>query len=133
MSKRAGIFAAVIGLAAITQVAMPAGQLFVQFCRHDEAASPEDRGRRAQAMTLARAINTSQAEAVKRTGQYQNRAGLGALPAVPLGFELSLYADSNGYMFALKDSTDPCRFAVFSDTAGLLYEQSAIKAPIIAQ
>ncbi len=53
-----------------------------------------------------------------------------SLPALPREFEL---ADASGYMFGLKGTQDPCWFAVFSDQRGLLYEESALNAPVIAQ
>jgi hypothetical protein len=113
---------------------MPADQLSrAVSCRHDKAATPEDRDRRAKALTLARAINAAEADQVQRTRQYQPLTNLHDLPAVPSGFRLNLYADRSGYIFAIKDTLDPCLFAVFSDTGGLLYEQSARSAPVIAQ
>ncbi|MDQ3488977.1 MAG: hypothetical protein M3468_14770, partial [Acidobacteriota bacterium] len=74
-----------------------------------------------------------QSASVRRTGQYQPLAKLADLPALPREFELNLFADASGYMFALKDTQDPCWFAVFSDQRGLLYEKSALNAPVIAQ
>ena len=102
-------------------------------CLHDQNASETDRTRRAQALTLAKAIHTAEADAVRRTRQYQPLASLGSLPAVPAGFALKLFADRDDYVFALKDTRDPCRYAVFSDSAGLLYEKSARPAPVIAR
>jgi len=84
-------------------------------------------------VTLAKAINTAQASLVQRTQQYHPVESLGNLPAVPAGFELNLFADRSGYMFALKDTQDPCWFAVFSDNRGLVYEKSALDAPAVAQ
>lgn len=102
-------------------------------CRHDQTATQEDRTRRAQAVTLAKAINAAEAELVRRTREYQPLANLRNLPAVPSGFKLNLYADRDGCIFAIKDTLDTCHFAVFSDSAGLLYEKTALSAPVIAQ
>jgi hypothetical protein len=102
-------------------------------CRHDQRSTAEDRTRRTQALALAKAINAAQARVVRQTRRYQPLANLGSLPEVPRGFRLNLYADGEGYIFALKDTLDSCRFAVFSDSAGLLYEKSAIAAPVIAR
>jgi hypothetical protein len=125
---------ALLGIALIGWAATPLGQLgYVPRCRHDQNAVHEDRDRRAQALTLAKAINAAQAQLVQQTQHYQPLSGLGDLPPVPRGFELNLYADRWGYMFGLKDALDACRFAVFSDEGGLLYEQSALNAPVIAQ
>lgn len=105
----------------------------VASCRHDANAAEVDRNRRAQALTLAKAITAAQADVVKRTRQYQPVQSLANLPAVPSGFALKLFADRDDYVFALKDTLDPCRYAIFSDSAGLLYEKSARAAPVIAQ
>ncbi len=102
-------------------------------CRHGQGATPEDQGRSAQALKVARAITAVQSASVRRTGQYQPLAKLGNLPALPTAFELNLLADGSAYIFALKDTQDPCWFAVFSDQRGLLYEKSALNAPVIAQ
>jgi hypothetical protein len=102
-------------------------------CLHGQASRQENRARRAQAVTLAKAINSAEAEAVQQTRHYQPLESLRNLPAVPSGFKLSLHADRFGYIFAIKDTRDPCWFAVFSDAGGLLYEKSALDAPVIAQ
>jgi hypothetical protein len=102
-------------------------------CRHTGNANQTDRDRAEQAVAFAKAINGAEAESKKRSGAYRSIASLGNLPTVPTEFKVSLYADQTGYMFSLKDTLDPCHFAVFSDTAGLLYQQSALTAPVIAQ
>lgn len=134
MVKRTSVCIAALGIASIGWTAMLGRQLPSAIsCRHQQAAKQEDRARRAQALTLAKAINAAEAELVQRTRQYQPLESLHNLPAVPSGFQLKLYADRSGYIFAIKDTLDPCRFAVFSDAGGLLYEKSALDAPVIAQ
>jgi hypothetical protein len=102
-------------------------------CRHEASELPADRLRREAALTLARAINTAQGTMAQQTRRYVPLAALKGLPPVPDGFELRLYTDAAGYMFAVKDTLDSCRYAVFSDQSGLLYEKSARQAPQIAQ
>ena len=139
-SARSAISAlALIGLAAmpLAQPALPLAQRTalpgVHACRHTDAARQEDRNRRAQALALARAINAAEAEFARGTQEYQPLAKLQNLPAAPIGFKVSLHADRTGYIFSLKDTSDPCHFAVFSDAGGLLYQQSALTAPVIAE
>jgi hypothetical protein len=44
------------------------------------------------------------------------------MAAIPEGFAVHLATDgSTGYVFSVKDTLDPCRFALFSDQAGLIY------------
>jgi hypothetical protein len=50
-----------------------------------------------------------------------------------MGRMIYLYADRTGYLFSLKDTLDSCHFAVFSDVSGLIYQQSALTAPVVAQ
>ena len=93
-------------------------------CRHDGAALQPDRARRAQALVLARAINSARGILAERTRRYQPLAQLANLPPVPDGFALRLYTDGDGYVFSLKDERDPCHYGVFSDQYGRLYEAS---------
>jgi hypothetical protein len=136
MVKHASAFLASLVVASLGYAAMPK-QLrslsAVASCRHTENANQADRDRAQQAVTFAKAINAAEAESRKRTGDYRSVASLSNLSPVPTGFKVNLYADRTGYMFSLKDTLDPCHFAVFSDTAGLIYQQSALTAPIIAQ
>lgn len=101
-------------------------------CRHGTSEPQLDRQRREAALAVAKAINARQGELAERTRRYHPLIALGKLPPVPAGFELRLYSDAQGYMFALKDTFDSCRFAIFSDESGLLYEKSARPAPVVA-
>ena len=135
MVKQTSACIAVLGIVSFGSAAAPGPRQFPSAvsCLHRQAAKQEDRARRAQALTLAKAIHVAEAGVVRRTRQYESLENLPALPAVPAGFQLSLYAGRAGYIFSIKDTLDPCRFAVFSDASGLLYEQSALDAPVIAQ
>jgi hypothetical protein len=59
-------------------------------CLHSEDETPIDGLRREQALTLARAINTAQGQAVQRTGRYEQLTALGNLPSAPDGFVVRL-------------------------------------------
>lgn len=100
---------------------LPSGALA---CRHDAAASPQDRARGEQALVLARAINAAQGISAGQTRRYQPLAQLANLPQVPDGFALRFYTDGEGYVFSLKDERDPCHYGIFSDQSGRLYEAS---------
>jgi hypothetical protein len=93
-------------------------------CRHDATSAPEDRARREQAQALARAIHQAQGQAAAATQRYQPLAKLPKLPSVPVGFELRFYTDGEGYILSLKDTFDSCRYGVFTDQNGRLYEMS---------
>jgi hypothetical protein len=79
------------------------------------------------------AVASIQADIVRRTRQYQPVGSLRNLPTVPPGFALKLFADRDDYVFAVKNTLDPCHYAIFSDSAGFLYEKSARAAPVAAQ
>lgn len=134
MLRRALYLPAVLLAAAIAASAVHTEQLwYAPSCLHQNNAQAFDRARRAAALELARAINKAQAEMIQRTGSYQPFERLGTLPAVPRGFDVTLFSDRSAYLFALRDRLDPCRFAVFSDERGLLYQESALDAPVVAQ
>jgi hypothetical protein len=133
MGKCTLVSVAVLGMASIGWGVPAKQRSYAPSCRHDKNATQEDRDRRGQALVLAKAINVGQAQQVRRTRQYQPLSSLGDLPPVPNGFDLNLYADGSGYIFSVKDTLDPCRFAVFSDQVGLLYEKSGLDAPVVAQ
>ena len=94
-------------------------------CRHGVDESPANRAQRLQALALASAINRAEGQQAQQTRQYAPLSNLGALPAVPQGFTLKLYADSDGYVTVLKDARDPCRYAIFTDHGGHIYETSS--------
>ena len=143
MVKKVSVCLASLVIASVAWAAMPSTQLPRQSvivgrtsmpsCHHTDNATQADRDRASQAVALARAINAAESEMAKRLGKYQPVTSLSALPTAPNGFKVYLYADRTGYLFSLKDTLDPCHFAVFSDVAGLIYQQSALTAPVVAQ
>lgn len=94
-------------------------------CLHGADESQANRTRRIDALSVARTVNAAEAEMARRTRRYAPLATLAATPAVPSGFDVQFYASTDGYLLALKDSRDPCRYAIFSDPSGHLYESSS--------
>ena len=94
-------------------------------CRHGEDESPANRTQRLQALALASAINRAEGQQAKQTRRYAPLEALGALPPVPQDFTLKLYADAEGYVAVLKDGRDPCRYAIFTEQSGHIYETSS--------
>ncbi len=93
-------------------------------CLHDSRSVAADRARRDGAINLARAINEAQATAVQATRRYQPLSALPDLPVTPRGFELRFYTNGEGYILSVKDTLDPCRYGLFTDQHGRLYEMS---------
>jgi hypothetical protein len=96
-----------------------------QTCLHDSSETAANRTRRQQAITVARAINTAEHRGLspRQPGQrYQPFDQLTMVPAIPAGFDLQFHTDGDTYTFSLKDTRDPCKYAIFSDQEGLIYE-----------
>ena len=89
-------------------------------CRHDDRESPEDKRRREQAFELVRSINQMEAESFSKTSRYLAKSEL-QVGALPSGFVLNVLADKTGFIVAMKDRLDPCRFGIFSDEEGIVY------------
>jgi len=43
------------------------------------------------------------------------------------------HSDRAGFVVSLKDSLDPCKFGIFSDESGFVYEKAPLSAPLIAR
>jgi hypothetical protein len=91
-------------------------------CLHDRLESQENRTRREQAVALAQDINRAQG-LTKRFGRmYAPFDQLVNVPAPPRGFQVQHHTDGSTYVFSIKDTLDPCRYAIFSDQSADLYE-----------
>jgi hypothetical protein len=89
-------------------------------CLHAANESPAERARRAAAIGFVRGVNDAQARAL---GQKQEVVPLASLPPAPAGFQadLGVGTERTKYVLTVKDTTDPCRYALFTDQAGLIY------------
>lgn len=93
-------------------------------CLHGPQETPEQAARKRAALTFTRQVNTLQLKA-SATGAY---AGADQIQlAVPEGFEFRLAAAPTSYAFSVRDNTDPCRFAFFSDQQGLIFQGEVIR------
>lgn len=93
-------------------------------CLHGVDETQTDRARREQALTMARAINRAEGQALQQSGRFQPVASLSNIPAAPTDIEVRLYADANRYVVSLKDTGDLCRFGIFSDQSGTVYSST---------
>lgn len=108
----------------------PATAAVAQTCLHGSNETAGERMRREQAITFARQLNAAEKFAALGIGPQRPYRPLQELPNVsriPAGFTLKLQTDGAGYIFSLKDTRDPCGFAVFSDQDGDVY--AAMPAP----
>ncbi|HEU4688663.1 MAG TPA: hypothetical protein VFS23_09900 [Vicinamibacterales bacterium] len=103
-------------------------------CLHDESETREDRTRRERAVELADDINQAQTVARRygrdrARGQYRPLDELFNVPAPPDGFRVQMHTDGTTYSFSIKDTRDPCRYAVFSDQSTDIYEAVPTSRP----
>jgi len=124
---------AIAGLACLWCTALaPQARLAqsVPRCLHEVDEAPSDLQRRAAAIELAKAINSSEARIFNLTRQYVPLSQLVTLPPAPEGFKLRHHTDGQSYLFSLKDQKDACRFGIFSDQDGIVYEKTPMPAQI---
>jgi hypothetical protein len=82
--------------------------------------------RQRMAITVARQINTAEAQQSPTTKRYVPLSELTGV-TVPEGFEVQLSTDGTTYTFSVKDAQDACKFAVFSDQEGLIYRATPLR------
>jgi hypothetical protein len=76
--------------------------------------------RRLAAIRYARVINTAEASAIASSRSYRPVADL-QIPSLPDDYKVQLATDGTRYAFSIKDLTDACHGAVFSDQDGMIY------------
>src|SRR5262245_29493528 len=96
-------------------------------CLHGPNESSAQRVRARQALLIARQINTLENASFQGAGGYRPLGQLAGLSAVPEGFELHAAIEPLNYAFAVKDMTDPCGFAYFSDDKGVIYTGESLR------
>jgi hypothetical protein len=82
--------------------------------------------RRKTAITTARQINTAEAQAYAKAQKYLPLAFLNTV-TVPEGFDVQVSTDGGSYAFLIKDTTDQCQVAIFSDQKGLIYTGTPLR------
>ena len=90
-------------------------------CLHGDLESAMERARRQQAVEYATKINAAEAFGTMSPRAYRPLDQLN-LPPAPAGFTLQLHNDARSYTFSLKDTRDPCSYAIFSDQDRFIYE-----------
>jgi hypothetical protein len=114
--------------------ALAPGAGLAQTCLHGQGETAANRERRQQAIRVANGINLAQAQALRFDTQRRGYRPLNELANVPLpprGFTIQFHTDSETYSVAIKDTLDPCRYAVFSDQDRFIYEAIASRQGMI--
>jgi hypothetical protein len=121
------------------------GPVGAQQCLHGPNETPEEQARRKQALSVARVVNTIQAnQPGAREKRYLRHEELASFLPAPLpdwmkslnftpgaevlpGWDLQLETTSDGYWFMVQDKTDRCRFAFISNTRGVIYAAEPVR------
>lgn len=96
-------------------------------CLHATSETPAQALRRQAAVAFARLVNTTELRAHQQAQTYYALGDLHTIPAPPDGFKAQLSTDGATYTFSIKDTLDPCHFALFSDQEGVIYSATAIR------
>lgn len=92
-------------------------------CSSNQRLDPT--GRHRDLIVRARNINTRIWQQSRLSDHYPTAQELGLKNEN--GFEITLQSDATAYMFFIRDTTDPCRAAVFSDEKGIIYDAQPIQ------
>jgi hypothetical protein len=97
-------------------------------CLHGSLEAPVHEMRRNQALRLARQINLAESGVTRLPTlprRFRPLEELPNLPSPPVDFKMQFHTDGASYLFSLKDTADPCRYAIFSDQDQGIYEGTA--------
>jgi hypothetical protein len=115
-----------IGIAALFVLSASPATAQTRQCLHDQLETQANRARREKALQLAEDVNRAQGLArrfgARAQGDYKPLDQLTNLPDVPEGFRVQLHTDGTTYSFSIKDTRDPCGYAIFSDQSLDIYE-----------
>lgn len=98
-------------------------------CLHGPSEQADQRTRREQALKVAQEINRAENPGPMaipgKPRSYKPLDQLTNVPPTPPGFTVQLNTDGTTYSFSVKDTLDPCHYAIFSDQERYLYEAIA--------
>jgi hypothetical protein len=84
-------------------------------CLHGQSEEPAQRIRREGALKTAAQINAAEHGNIPLNRILYRPFDRLGIPAPPVGFRLQLVLDGTTYAFSLKDTLDPCQYAIWSD------------------
>jgi hypothetical protein len=93
-----------------------------QSCLHGPDESNAERDRRTAAIRFLAQVNAAEAKLERERGTYVALMDAVKVAAIPLGFVARLTFDRWSYIVTLKDTLDPCRYSLFSDQDGMIYQ-----------
>ena len=96
-------------------------------CLHGPSETAAQAARRQAAVAFARLVNATEARAHDQAQAYYTLSDLHTIPTAPEGFKSQLSSDGVSYTFSLKDTLDPCHFALFSDQDAMIYSATPLR------
>ena len=117
--------AALVALAGLIALAPAPAQ--EPTCLHGPSEAPAQALRRQAAIGFARLVNTTELRAHEQAQTYYALGDLHTIAAPPDGFKAQLSTDGATYTFSIKDTLDPCHFALFSDQEAVIYSAAPIR------
>jgi hypothetical protein len=90
-------------------------------CMHGANESESNRARRQQALRWIELVNRQESSIRARVGEFIRDISVTGVDAVPKGWVSHIVASKTTYAVSVKDMTDPCRFAYFSDQEAIVY------------
>ena len=98
-------------------------------CAHGPDETDAQKARRRQALGFVRHIGNLEASAsATNNGLYKGAEQLQLTQALPSGFQLRLSSSGRSYALSVVDTSDPCKFAYFSDENGLIFRGEVIRS-----
>ena len=108
-------------LAALFTIAF-AAPTFAQQCLHGPNEDAAQKARRVAALSVVRAVNSTEATVKAMKGQFLPLADLRLDLTKAQGFEPQFTTDGKSYSFILRDTTDPCHLVFSSNEVGIIYQ-----------
>lgn len=109
-------------LVPVVALLLCASTSYAQQCLHGTDETAEQKSRSRAALRLMRQINTAQATTgMEKAKKFLPLEELGVDAASAPGFTPKLTTDGKSYSVLLKDSTDPCGFALLTSEEGVIY------------
>lgn len=112
--------------AASTMLVLWASTAAAQTCLHGSEETSSQRARREAAIRYVEQVNAAQETLRDELGVSGRLDELPRIDGPPVGFVVLLTVDDYNYAITLKDVLDPCRYAVFSDSHGIIYEAAPL-------
>jgi hypothetical protein len=122
------------GFVCVVLVAASAAAASAQDCLHGRSENQDKATRRRQALQVAQQINLAQVVAVgprRETPRFRPLEELPNILPAPRGFRIQFHTDGESYTFSLKDTLDPCAYAIFSDQDKRIYEATPTSRSLV--